>query len=138
MVSRPRIRHPPESLVMATAHQRLAICTWTCQNTTQCHRCLGNAWLQQDSAPVCFGKTVPQFLNERFSRKSIGRGFFLPWPPRSSDLTLLDCGCVKNIVYQEETAHLPTVRHRTTETTETVTEIMLQQDRASFRHVSSN
>ena len=45
---------------------------------------------QQDSAPPHWGLEVCQFLNEKFSDRWIGRDSLIPWPPCSSDITLLD------------------------------------------------
>jgi hypothetical protein len=48
-----------------------------------------DAWLQQDEAPQCFGKSVGQILNKRSPNKLTRRDGFLA-SPRSPGLTPLD------------------------------------------------
>jgi len=45
---------------------------------------------QQDGAPPHNARCVRRTLNEKFSRRWIGRGGPLSWPARSPDLTPLD------------------------------------------------
>ena len=45
---------------------------------------------QQDGAPPNFSTTVRDFLTRTFRDRVIGRGFDIPWPARSPDLTPLD------------------------------------------------
>ena len=59
-------------------------------------------YFQQDGAPSPFGIHVRQWFVQQFSGSWIGRRVPVKWPPRSSDLCLLDFylwGYLKAIVY---------------------------------------
>ncbi|KZC13164.1 hypothetical protein WN55_05867 [Dufourea novaeangliae] len=64
-------------------------------------------WLQHDGCPAHYARRVRDALNELYPNKWIGRGGLISWPPRSPDVTPLDCflwGALKNAVYQEVNA----------------------------------
>ena len=48
-------------------------------------------WFQQDGATVHTTATVRQWLAEKFEGRVISRLTERPWPPRSPDLSPLDC-----------------------------------------------
>ena len=48
-------------------------------------------WYQHDGAPAHFSIATRQVLNDKYPNRCIGRGGPVPWPPRSPDLTPLDC-----------------------------------------------
>jgi hypothetical protein len=57
---------------------------------------------QHDGAPPNFSQVIRQYLNNKFSNSSIGRGGAQNWSPRSPDLNPLDYhawGYMKAIVY---------------------------------------
>jgi len=73
---------------------------------------------------------VTDVLNERFPDSWIGRGGPIPWPPRSPDLSPLDCflwGYIKNIVYDEKIRNIQHLQERITSAIETVTRDMIQK-----------
>lgn len=62
-------------------------------------------WFQQDGAPAHYDINVRNWLDANFPERWIGRGGTVAWPPRSPDLTPLDCflwGFLKNNVYSSE------------------------------------
>lgn len=74
-----------------------------------------NMWLQQDGAPAHYHNEVRLYLNQVYPEKWIGRGGFIPWPPRSCDLTPLDFyfwGYVKEAVYRECPTTLENMKDR--------------------------
>jgi hypothetical protein len=48
---------------------------------------VNNVIWQQDGAPPHYHRDVPRYLNQTFPGRWIGRGGYIPWPPRSPDLT---------------------------------------------------
>ena len=84
----------------------------------------------QDRVPPHFSCFVTDVLNERFPDSWIGRGGPIPWPPRSPDLSPLDCflwGYIKNIVYDEKIRNIQHLQERITSAIETVTRDMIQK-----------
>lgn len=64
-----------------------------------------NMWFLHDGCPAHYSLSVREFLNETFPQRWIGRGGFIPWPPRSPDLNPLDFflwGYIKEKVYATE------------------------------------
>lgn len=62
-----------------------------------------NMWFLQDGAPPHYARNVREYLNRVFNGRWVGRGGFVPWPPRSPDLNPLDfClwGWMKSLVYK--------------------------------------
>ncbi|XP_066157166.1 uncharacterized protein [Euwallacea fornicatus] len=47
-------------------------------------------FFMQDGAPAHFSRPVRDFLSTRFANRCIGRGFEIPWPPRSPDFNPMD------------------------------------------------
>jgi hypothetical protein len=69
----------------------------------------------QDGAPPHFSLPVRGALKEKFPNSWIGRGGPISLPPRSPDLTPMDCflwGYVKNCVYGEKILDLQHLRDR--------------------------
>jgi hypothetical protein len=80
----------------------------------------------QDGAPPHFSLPVRGAFNEKFPNAWIGKGGPISWPPRSPDLTQMDCflwGYVKNCVQGEKIRDLKHVRDRIP----TVTPDIIQQ-----------
>ena len=51
---------------------------------------LDTVTFMQDRAPPHFTRAVTDLLREQFGDRLIGRGFPIPWPARSPDLTPMD------------------------------------------------
>jgi hypothetical protein len=51
---------------------------------------VNNMIWQQDGAPPHYHRYVTRYLNQTFPERWIGRGGYIPWPPRSPDLTSMD------------------------------------------------
>jgi hypothetical protein len=61
-----------------------------------------NVIWQQDGALPHYHRDVTWHLNQKFPERWIGRGGYIPWPPRSPNLTPMDFsfwGFVKDSVY---------------------------------------
>jgi len=72
-----------------------------------------NIWFQQDRP--YFAIVVRQFLNNIFSNGWIERCDQIEWPPRSQDLSPLDCFLwryLKNSVYATKPADIANLRER--------------------------
>jgi hypothetical protein len=88
------------------------------------------AIFQHDGAPPHYSAIVHEFLDATFPQRWIGRGGWLPWPPRSTDLTPLDyyfCGYVMQCAYSvriNDTEHL---KVRITEAVHSVTPDVLRR-----------
>ena len=74
------------------------------------HHRASSTWFQQDGAPVHVMKSV---MKKTFGDRVISRGFPISWPPRSPDISPLDCfflGYVKSKVYTETFSNLNQLR----------------------------
>jgi hypothetical protein len=63
---------------------------------------VNNVIRQQDGAPPHYHRDVTRCLNQTFPGRWIGHGGYIPWPPRSPNLTSMDFpfwGFVKDNVY---------------------------------------
>ncbi|XP_014468389.1 PREDICTED: uncharacterized protein LOC106740968 [Dinoponera quadriceps] len=76
-------------------------------------------WLQQDGAAPHFAVIVPQFLNNHYNGRWIGRGSSdsgHEWPPYPPDLTSPDFflwGFVKNVVFAQRSTTRENMMERT-------------------------
>ncbi|GFW67542.1 uncharacterized protein TNCV_3392131 [Trichonephila clavipes] len=62
-------------------------------------------WFQQDGATCHTARATIDLLKDTFGDRLISRFGPVNWPPRSCDLTPLDCflwGCVKSLVYADK------------------------------------
>lgn len=94
-------------------------------------------WLQMDGATPHFYRQVREHVTAVFPQKWIGRGGPIAWPARSPDLTSLDFflwGFVKSAVYKTPATTREDMKNRITEAFQSVTPIMLQNVRTSFRN----
>ncbi|KFM73162.1 hypothetical protein X975_05258, partial [Stegodyphus mimosarum] len=76
-----------------------------------------HVFLQQDGAPPHWGTIVRSSLNDHFTRRWIGRGRPIPWPPRSPDITPFDFflwGFVKDNVYRRRVSNMDDLKARMT------------------------
>ncbi|KFM65698.1 Transposable element Tcb2 transposase, partial [Stegodyphus mimosarum] len=76
-----------------------------------------HVFLQQNGAPPQRGTIVRSSLNDHFTRRWIGRGGLIPWPPRSHDVTPLDFflwGFVKDNVYRRRVSNIDDLKARIT------------------------
>jgi hypothetical protein len=84
---------------------------------------------QHDGAPPHYSSIVHEFLDATFPQRWIGRGGWLPWPPRSQDLTPLEFyfwGYVKQCVYSVRINHIEHLKARITEAVHSVTPDLLR------------
>jgi hypothetical protein len=87
------------------------------------------AIFQHNGAPPHYSVTVREFLDATFPQRWIGRGGWLPWPPRSPDLMLLDFyfwGYVKQCVYSVRINNTEHLKARITEAVRSVTPDVLR------------
>ena len=71
-------------------------------------------YFQHDGAPPHYTIRVREFLNEIFPNRWLGRGGPVAWPPRSPDLTPLDCyiwGHMKTLVYETKVDSKAAAQH---------------------------
>jgi hypothetical protein len=79
---------------------------------------------QHDGAPPHYSAFVREFLDATFPQRLIGRVGWLPWPPRSPDLTPLDFyfwGYIKQCVYSVHMTNTDHLKGRITEAVHQVT-----------------
>jgi hypothetical protein len=85
---------------------------------------------QHNGAPPHYSVTVREFLDVTFPQRWIGRGGWLPWPPRSPDLTPLDFyfwGYIKQCVYSVCINNIDHLKTRITEAVHSVTPDVLHR-----------
>jgi hypothetical protein len=87
-----------------------------------------NVVFQQDDVPLRWACIVREFLDMHFPARWVRRDGPIPWPPRSSDITLLDFfwGYVKHIVYKTLVTSLDERKLKIVAAIETVTPQMLE------------
>jgi hypothetical protein len=84
----------------------------------------------QDGAPPNFSLPVRGAFNEKIPNAWTGRGGPISWPPRSADLTPMDCFLwvyVKNSVYGEKIRDLQHLQDRIATAIATVTPEIIQR-----------
>jgi hypothetical protein len=84
---------------------------------------------QHAGTPPYYSAAVRQFLDATFPHRWIGRGGWLPWTPRSPDLTPLEFyfwGYVKQCVYSVRINNIEHLKARITEAVHCVTPDVLR------------
>lgn len=80
-------------------------------------------WLQHDGAPAHYGRQVREYLDTRYTRRWIGRGGPIQWPPRSPDLNPIDFflwGYFKELIYNREVTSLEELSRKIDTTSEVI------------------
>jgi len=94
-------------------------------------------WFQQDGTPAHKARIVKTYLNRRFPNQWIGISSKIhEFPPRSSDLILLDFfvwGYVKDIVYAEEPTTREDMKNRIRTGCRSIIPAVLRNIRRAFR-----
>lgn len=102
----------------------------------QNHQNFQHLMFQQDGAPPHWTLAVRNYLNLTLPGRWIGRGSpFLPWPPRSPDLSPMDFflwGYVKSQVYNAPLANLEELRQRIVNTFANLPMDMVDRSIASY------
>jgi transposase len=88
------------------------------------HHAFKKTFFMHDGAPPHYAVHVRNFLNEQFPDRVIGRGFCIPWPPRSPDLNPLDYwfwGWLKSKVFPLQLMSIDHLKERITDTCKNIT-----------------